>query len=645
MFDLFRSREKSTRILLGTLLMLIAISMVVTLIPGVGTGDLGQSDQVVATIGDEEVSMREISMSLQETLKGRDIPPDLISIYAPQIVNQLITERAVAYYAKNVGYQTTDEDVAHVIRMQVPQLFENGKFIGKEAYAQFLASNNTTIAEYERRARMLAGLRRLQGMVLEGMVVTPQEIEAEYRARNDKVVLDYVKIDPNVIRNQIKVSQEEINAHWASSRAMYKIPEKRAFRMLVADEAKVGESIKMSDAQLLSFYNSNKDSFRTPERVRARHILIKTMDKPKEEHDKLKKKAEDLLKQVKAGADFAELAKKHSEDTVSAAKGGDLDWFGRGQMVPEFEKAAFALKPNEISDIVTSSFGYHIIQTTAKEEARLKPFEEVKEQIQKEQTKQQVYDRMQENIEQARRELLKNPAAAESLAAKYSLHFVKVERAARGEALPQVGQSVELDDAVFGLRKKGDVTDVVQVPGSKLVVAVLDDVIPERPAELSEVENQVRSAIQNERSQRIFQERSNQLMDEVRRNNGDLRKAAAALKLEVKTTNEFSRESNADGIGPGNNLEEAFRRDVGAVFGPVNLGGTNYICKVVKKVPADMANFEQQKFDILLRLKGRKAQERKDLFEDGLLQFLQKKGVVKINKDAVKRLVDTYKNS
>ncbi|MBL8231901.1 MAG: peptidylprolyl isomerase [Bryobacterales bacterium] len=645
MFDLFRSREKSTRILLGTLLMLIAISMVVTLIPGVGSGDTGQSDQVIAEIGDDAVTMREVSMSLQDTLKGRQVPNELLSIYAPQIVNQIITERAVAHYSKSVGYKTTDEDVAYVIRMQVPQLFENGKFIGKEAYAQFLASNNTSISEYERRARMMASLRRLQGMVLEGMVVTPQEVEAEYRARNDKLTLEFVKIDPNLIRNEIKVTPEEMNAHWASSKSIYKIPEKRAFRLLVADEAKVSEGIKMSDAQLLSFYNSNKDAFRTPERVRARHILIKTMEKPKEEHEKLKKKAEDLLKQVKAGGDFADIAKKNSEDTVSAAKGGDLDWFGKGQMVPEFEKVAFALKQNEISDIVTSSFGYHIIQATGKEEARLKPFEEVKDQIQKDQTKQQVYDRMQEGIEQARRELVKDPNAAEQIAAKYSMHFVKVEKAGRGEALPQAGQSVELDDAIFGLKKKGEVTEVAQVTGNKLVVAVLDDVFAERPAELAEVESQVRSTIQNERAQRVFQERSSQLMDQVRNAGGDLRKAAAAMKLEVKTTNEFSRESNAEGIGPGNSLDEAFRRDVGSVFGPVNLGGTNYVCKVVKKTPADMSAFEQQKFDILLRLKGRKAQERKDLFEDGLLQHLQKKGVVKINKDAVKRLVDSYKSS
>jgi peptidyl-prolyl cis-trans isomerase D len=646
MFDLFRSREKSTRILLGTLLGLVALSMVVTLIPGFGSGGASNmSDQVIAEIGDDTVTMREVSMSLQDTLRGRNVPNELVSIYAPQIVNQIIMERAVAHYASQVGYKTTDEDVAQVIRMQVPQLFEGGKFIGKEAYAQFLSANNTTISEYEKRARMMAALRRLQGMVLEGMVVTPQEVEAEYRARNDSIAVEYVKIDPNAIRNEIKVTPEEINAHWAASKSIYKIPEKRAFRLLVADEAKMSEAIKMSEDQLRRFYDSNHDAFRTPERVRARHILIKTMEKPKEEHEKLKKKAEELLKQVKGGADFAEVAKKNSEDTVSAAKGGDLDWFGKGQMVPEFEQVAFSLKPNEISGIVTSSFGYHIIQVTGKEEARLKPFEEVKDQIQKDQVKQQVYDRMQANIEQARAALLKTPEAAEQIAAQFGLHYVKVDRAARGDALPQAGQSVELDDAIFALKKKGDVTELVQVTGNKLVVAVLDDVFPERPAELSEVESQVRSTIQNERSQRIFQERSAQLMDAVRNSGGDLRKAAAGLKLEVKTTNEFNRDGNAEGIGPGNNLEEGFRRDVGAVFGPVNIGGTNYVCKVIKKIPANMAGFEQQKFDLLLRLKGRKAQERKDLFEDGLLQYLQRKGVVKINKDAVKRLVDSYKNS
>lgn len=647
MFDLFRSREKTTRYLLGGLLMLVAVSMVVTLIPGFGSGaGLGPTDSVIATIGkDDTVTLREVQMGLNDTIRGRQIPSELISVYAPQIVDQVVKERAIAYYARELGYKVSDDDVATVIQMMVPQLFEGGKFVGKEAYQQFLQSNNTTIGEFERQARMRAGLRRLESAVLEGMVVTPAEIEKEFRARNERVVLEYVKVDPEKLKSGINVTTEEINAHWNTSKSGYQIPEKRSSRLLVIDEAKVGESLKVDEADLRRYYENNKEQFRTQERVRARHILVKTTEKSKEEEEKLKQKAEGLLKQIKSGGDFAELAKKNSDDPGSATRGGELDWFTRGQMVKAFEDKAFSQKPKEISDLVKTEFGYHIIQTLEKEDAKLKAFDEVKENLQKERVKEQVYDRMTQIGDQARAALAKNPAGAEQLAQQLNIRFVKVDQHGRGTPFPEAGGSQELDDAISELKKPGDVTEVVQTQGNKLVIAVLDQIHPARQAELKEVEDQIRTTIRNERAQRLLAERSTSLMERVKGNGGDLTKAIAGMGLEVKKTPEFGRDGQAEGIGAANYLDEAFRRDPGSVFGPVNVGGANFVCRVVSKSPADMSKLNDQRFDILLKLKGQKAQLRRDLFEDGLLQHLKNTGVVKIHQDTLKRLVDSYKNS
>ncbi|MBI3684101.1 MAG: peptidylprolyl isomerase [Acidobacteria bacterium] len=646
MFDLFRSREKSTRYLLGGLLMLVAISMVITLIPGFGSSGGGRAnDQIIAEIGKEVVTMREVQMGLNDTLRGKNIPNELISVYAPQIVNQVVIERANAYFAKELGYAVTDADVARTIQLMVPQLFEGGKFAGKQVYEQFLAANNTSVTEFERQARTKASLRRLQGVVLEGMVATPEEVEREFRARNEMIKLEFVKLDTAKVYSEIKVSQDEINAHWTASRNSYRIQEKRAFRMLVIDEQKAGEALKMTDEQLLQFYNANKENFRTPERVKVRHILVKTMEKSKEEEEKLNKKAEDLLKQIRGGADFAGLAKKNSDDTVSAAKGGDLDWVARGQTVKAFEDAAFSLKPKQISDLVKTEFGYHIIQTMEKEEARLKPFEQAKGEIQKELQKSRLYDKMQALGDQTHAALLKNPAASEQIAQQLNVIHVKVEKAGRGDPMPQIGASVDFDDALFDLKKKGDVTNVVATAGNKLAIAVLDDVIPARQAELGEVEHQIRQSITNERAQRLVTQRSQEFVEKAKAMGGDLRKAAAALKLEVKTTADFGRDGQVEGIGSASYLEEAFRHDVGTVFGPVNVTGGSFVCKVIAKIPPNMSKLPEMQFDILLRLKGRKAQERRDLFDDGLLHYLRQKGVVKIHQDTVKRLIDSYKGS
>ncbi|MBV6430635.1 MAG: Peptidyl-prolyl cis-trans isomerase D [Bryobacteraceae bacterium] len=646
MFDLFRSREKTTRYLLGALLSLVAISMVVTLIPGFGGGmSSDANDPVIAEIGKDVLTMREVQLGLQDTLRGKNIPPELISIYAPQIVNQIVVDHAMAYYSQKLGYKVTDADVAQVIELMIPQLFEGGKFVGKEAYAQFLAANNTSIGEFEKQARLRAETRRFQSAVLEGMVVTPQEVEQEFRERNEKVTVDYVKIDPAKLQSEIKVTPEEINAHWATSKNSYRVPEKRAFELLVVDEDKVGESLKMSDADLRKVYDSEKEQFRTPDRVHARHILIKTMDKPKDQEEALKKKAEDVLKQVKAGGDFAELAKKYSDDTSNASKGGDLGWFTKGQMVKAFEDTAFAMKPKEISGLVKTEFGYHIIQCLEKEDAHLKTFEEVKDTIQKERTKQLVYDRMQTLADQAHAAVLKDPSAAEKIAQQLNIAYAKVPPTANGAVFPLVGSSTELNDSIFELTKPGNVTPVVTTQGNKLALAVLDQIVPSRQAELSEVEGQIRQAIVNERAQRLLAERSNELLKKVREMGGDLKKAAAAMKMEVKSTPSFGREGQAEGIGAAQYLEQAFRSDVGAVFGPVNVTGVNYVCKVTGKTPADMSKLPEQRYDTLLRLKSRKAQERKDLFEDGLVQYLKSKGVIKIHQDTVKRLIESYKNS
>jgi len=646
MFDFFRSQQKTTKYLLGGLLSLVAISMVVTLIPGFGdTSGMGLSDQVVAEIGKDQVMLREVQLGLNDTIRGKNIPPELITVYAPQIVNQIVTERALAHYAKEMGYNVTDEDVALVIQMMVPQLFEGGKFVGKEAYAQFLASNNTSIAEFEKQARLRASLRRMQSAILEGMVVTPEELEREYRARNEKVTIEFAKIDPVKIQSEIKVTPEEVNAHWASSKMQYKVQEKRTFSMVVIDEDKVSASIQTNEGSLRSYYEANKDQFRTPERAKVRHILIKTLEKPKDQEDALKKKAEDLLKQIKGGADFAELAKKNSDDTVSAAKGGDLDWVARGQTVKPFEDATFALQPKQISDIVKSEFGFHIIQTMEKDTARLKPFEEVKDQLAKDQAKQQVFDRMQQIADQIRAGLAKNPGAAEQMANEFKVGFAKVEKGGRGDVFPLVGQVTEIDNAVFDVKDKGGVTEIITTSSNKLVIAVLDDVFPARQAELSEVEAEIRKTIASERANRVLNDRATALLDKVKSLGGDLRKAAASMGIEVKSAPEFGRDGNVEGLGTANYVEEAFRRDVGAVFGPVNVSGPIFICKTTGKTPPDMAKFNEQRFDLLLRLKGQKAQERRDLFEDGILHNLQQRGIVKIHQDVIKRLIDTFKNS
>src|SRR5581483_1047159 len=188
--------------------------------------------------------------------------------------------------------------------------------------------------------------------------------------------------------------------------------------------------------QLHQEYQDNIDSYRTPERVKVRHILIKTQGKPKDEAPKLKAKAEDILKQLQHGANFAELAKKDSDDTGSAEKGGELGWIVRGQTVPNFEKTAFSLKPGELSGLVETEYGYHIIQVEDKQQAHTQTFDEVKPQLLMEAKKQVASDSMHKAIDSARTEIARSPSQAEAVAKKYNLKFFPLSGITDASTLP-----------------------------------------------------------------------------------------------------------------------------------------------------------------------------------------------------------------
>jgi peptidyl-prolyl cis-trans isomerase D len=322
MFDLFRSRAKAVRYLLGALLGLVALSLVITLIPGYGTPS-APSEQVVAEIGGEALTVREVQSTIQSALRGRQIPPEMLQFYVPQFVDQMITERAVAYQAQRMGFKVTDEELANAIRSMVAQYFPGE--IKQDEYARFLAQQGLSIQEFERNVRQNLLRLRLENIALEGAVVTPDEVEKEYRRKNDKVKLEYIKWTPPAdLRSQVTLTDADLRGFYESQKAQFTVPEKRSFHLLIADEAKVGASFQIPEAELRAAYTAQIDKYRTGDRVKIRHILIKTTEKSPAEQAAAETKAKDLLKQIRGGADFAELAKKNSDDPGSWTNRAEL---------------------------------------------------------------------------------------------------------------------------------------------------------------------------------------------------------------------------------------------------------------------------------------------------------------------------------
>ena len=642
MFDLFKlgNREKFKKFGMVALLLMVSASMLLYLVPNYDRNS-GSNDTVVAQMGKEVVTEAEVRRTIQNLTKGRQLPAEVLPNYVPEMISQIITEHAMAYEADRLGLQVTDQDVADALRQNYAGLFPEGKFVGKDVYAAMLAQEGTTIEQFEGNLKRDMLIARLRQVALEGTIVTPLEIENEYRKKNELLKIQFVKMPVDKYKKEAEPTEEQVAANYKTNLARYTIAAKKNLVILVADQAKIEASLNPSDADLMMAYNQNLSNFRMPERVQARHILLMTQGKPASDEPKIKAKAEDILKQLRAGADFAEMAKKNSDDTGSGAKGGDLGWVTRGQMVPEFEKATFSLKPGVISDLVKTQYGYHIIQVQAHEDARVKPFAEVKDELGKQWKQLQSGQKMQQVEDTAQAALQKDPAHPEKVAADLGMQLVRADGAEQGKPLPEVGSNSDFDQATAAL-KKGEVSQVVPLGASKLAVAEVLDIIPARPATLDEVKGQIRQVMSAQNLNNLLQERAKQLVAAAKAS-GDLAKAAKAMGLETTTSGAFKRQATIEGFGSATYIDDAFPKPDGTIMNPIPMPEATVVVKVMEHVPADMGQLAEQRDKIREELKVQKARVRGNMFQDGLVDELERQGKLKLHPDVINRIISSFR--
>lgn len=640
MFDLFRSREKSVRVLLGVMLLLVAASMLIYLIPG-GFGNTGISgDNVVAAVGGEKITDTDVQRQIAMVTRGQtNLPKGILAMYIPNIINQLIEQKAMAYKAREMGLTISDQELADSIQGEFAAQM-GGKF-DMQIYQAYISQQGMTPTAFENEQRDLMLSTRLENLEQQSLVVSDADARAEYQRKNLKVGLQYIAIDKNQFRLKVNTDPALVKAYFDKNRQLFRIPEKRSFDLIVGSSADFMLNAPVSETQLQHDYADQIDSFRTPERVRVRHILIKTQGKPKADEPILRAKAEALLKQLKGGADFAELAKKNSDDTSSAVKGGEVGWVTRGQMVPNFEKAAFSLKPGELSGIVETEYGYHIVQGEEKQEAHTQTFEEARPQLLLEAKKQVAAEMLRKNIDAAHNEILKNPTQAASIAAKYGLKYYKQENVSNGSPLPELPQPGGLGTAISSAAK-GAVTDISSFDNeSKSAFAVITNISTPRNAEFSEMQGPVMQSYLNTESDRLAQEASKQAMESARKGES-LEEIAKRYGATVKTAAPFSIDGAAEGIGSGAQVAAAFKANVGDIIGPVSTGVGQFICKVSEKIPADMNQYAANKAAIVQGLEQDRLRIEQPLFRDSVLNDLKKRGKIQMNQAAISHIQERY---
>ena len=640
MFDLFRSRDKAVRITLSVLLGLVGLSMVTYLIPSMGSGGTSNADTtVVASIGKEDLTSQEVSKQIQNLTRSRQLPAELLAIYVPQIVQQLIGDRALAYEADRLGIRVTSDEVDNAILDSLPaDLVKNGK-VDAATLSAVLQQQGVTMADLKDDMSRQLMISRLRQIVSQGVVVSPREIADEFHRKNDKIRVDYALLTPAKYQAEAEPTDAEIKAYYDAHKASFQTPERRSLGIILLDPNKITVTLP-SDAELRKEYAAKQDTFKTPERVDARHILIKS---DASNDAAMKAKAEGILKQIQAGGDFAKLAKENSEDTGSGAQGGELGWIVKGQTVPEFEKAAFSLQPGQTSGLVKTTYGYHIIQVEKHEQAHVEPFEEAKPQLMKDFMERAQTAQMQNLADKAVAEMHKDPMHPEKAAEAVGTILIHADNIQAGDPIPGgIGVSKEFNDAIAPLRKGEMTPGPVVLPGNKVVVASVTDYQPARQATLEEAMTDVRNKASQEKLQKILQQKANELFAKTQAMGGDLAKAAKEMGIDVKTSMDVNRTATIDGIGPASSLPDAFTKPVGSVLGPFTVVGGRGVAKIVAQVPADLSTLPLLTAGIRDELRQQKVRDRETLFEQGLKTRLQDQGKLKIHQDVIARLVQSY---
>ena len=642
---------------LGGILVVVTISMVWYLVPSSGSYSFGAPRQgIVAQVDGTDITADQVrqqarQMAQQQAAQyGKNasmLMPFLMQQATRQAAEQMITRQALVSEAEHMGMHVTPQEVQDDLQhgRYAGTFFPGGNFIGQTEYEEMLSRANLTPVTFEDAVGKDLLLSKLRALIAGSATVSEKEIRDQFIKQNTKVKFDYAVLKQDDLRKGLHPTDSELKSFYDQHKNSYanSIPEKRKIKYALIDMNKIKDGVLVSHEELQAYYDQHRDQYRTPEQVKVSHILIKTpLPGPDGKVDEkgvttAQNRAADLLKQLKSGGKFEDLAKKYSEDPGSAKEGGSLGWIGKGRTVPEFEKAAFSLPKGQISDLVKSSYGFHIIRVDDKQEAHLKTLDEVKAEIEpilKQQKAQQIAQKQADDLlTQAKTTGLDAAAAAKSIP------VITTDFISRKDLLPGLGPSNQFMDAVFGATEKSP-PDVA--PTSQgFAVYQLQAIKPASTPSLEEIHTRVEDEFKNERSNILLTQKTQELSDRAKAEH-DLKRAAKELGAVVKTSDFVLPDGQVPDIGSmTGQAAVAFTMKPGDISGPINSGSNGAVISMLEKQAPSDADFAAKRDQIRDSLLQEKQQELFGLFVSNLRDQMERSGKIKINQEEMKALTRT----
>ena len=603
MLKVFRDNLKYLSWVLWLVIVVFVLFVFVDFGATVPTGSTIPTDDA-ATVGDMDVTFGEFERSYRQAEETyRQIYGDQFNRELAQqmglpmtVLDSLVADKILLQEADRMGLRVTDEEVRQAILEYPAFQAASGGFIGEERYRQILRSNGFTVDSFEQMIRTQLLGQMVRDVLSANLFISDDDVLASYKDQVEQAKIRFVQLPASSMADEVVASPEEIAAYFEEHKEELRIPEQRVVDYLLLDQNALRDTLELSEEELFDYYEANPDEFAQEEQIRARHILLQVGSERTEEQAEEQMSA--IRGRLEAGEDFAALATELSDDPGSKTQGGDLGFFGRGQMIAEFEEAAFNAQPGEVVGPVKTNFGYHLIRVEERRDAGRTSFTDAQEQIRSRLLAQRAQDlaesKATELAERIDKEGLTTREALQLLAdTETGVTFLTTPAFSLEDNVPGIGRGTGFSAVAFEL-DQDEVSEPLRATAGWTILRLAEIREPRIPA-LDDVRDEVASTVRQEKQMQLATER----MVEVRQRldaGGSLDEVAEELGLTVRESGQFGRGGSVAGLG--NNPEvasAALALDIGDFAGPLTHENQALLFEVVERQRFDPQEFEAQK--------------------------------------------------
>lgn len=596
-----------------SVLWMIVVAFVATIFYSWGMGGATKfQGGVVATVDGVEIRFGEYDQSLnnlvefyREQFQGQ-FSEEMIQTLdlKTSALDALIQKKLLLQEAEKQNITISNEEL--IQRVKSIPTFQKDKSFSPSLYNNYLNFRRLTAKEFEESQRDILVIEKMEIIIRSNIKIPEADVLAAYEMENDKVRLAYISIAKDHFSPAKEPTEEELKTFFEANKQEFLIPEQIKVEYIKLVPKSVEHQINLRDDDIKDYYERNLINYKIKKKYKAHHILFRVLpsggddpDASLEEENKIKIQAEEILQEIKDGADFGKMAKEHSDDKVSGNNNGDLGQFSKGVMVPEFEAALDKMEVGQLSGLVRTPFGFHIIRLNAVSKERKQPLSEVEESIIKALKEKKGRQRIRTMIKRIRK-----AAATDNGLSKAALEY-KVETKTTGyisrnsHSIPDIGIVPEFFNLAFSL-KDGEVSEPLNLPEQSLLLKVVERKAPYTP-EFSAVIEDVKNLVVKNISETFTIAQLQKLSHE-----NDLEKVARDLKLEVRETPLFSQADSIPGIGNINSIKaKVFAMKTGeTAFGVTR--ASHYLLKVIEKEPPGEPSPEDTR-EIYAQLKRERA--------------------------------------